>query len=103
MKYTIVLSAVHWRPVLCLLGTPNPLQKAIFAANHHSDLNLHLAIVLIETAGRRRTTTTTPAQINTAISTVSLQHQELLEKEIFFNVKLYIYEAKRGTHFIMFA
>jgi len=40
--------------VLCLLGTPNPLQKAIFAANHHSDLNFHLAFVLIEAAGKRK-------------------------------------------------
>lgn len=68
VKYTIVLSAVHWRTVLCLLATPNPLQKAVFAANQHSDVNLHLAIVLTEAAGKRKKKS---AQINTAISTVS--------------------------------
>lgn len=35
-------------------GTPNPLQKVIFTANHQSDLDLHSAIVLIEAAGKRK-------------------------------------------------
>lgn len=37
-----------------LFATPKPLQKAVFAANHHSDFNLHLAIVLTEAAGKRK-------------------------------------------------
>lgn len=100
VKYTIILSAVHWRTVLCLLATPNLLQKAVFAANHHSDFNLHLAIVLTEAAGKRKKISTNNHSHKccqflapgTAGSNADASNPRNL-----FNVKWYIWGQKRNT------
>lgn len=89
--------------VLCLLGTPNPLQKAIFVANHHSDLNFHLAIVLIEAAGKKKS-----AEINTTIKYCQFSapgaagsNADASNPRNLFNVKWYIWGQERNTFYLV--
>lgn len=101
VKYTIILSAVHWSTVLCLLATPNPLQKAVFATNHHSDVNLHLAIVLTEAAGKRKKKISTNKHSHKYCQFLAPEtagsNADASNPRNLFNVKWYIWGQKRNT------